>query len=742
MIFGRDDERLLLVSWLNDPSVRAVCVYGASGVGKTALVNDIFNTRDLPRFAERRYRLKVPLRGADAEKGDRLQSAIADNLFIRVPPESRPEDRWDAVLRAVRGRPTLLLINSDECHPPWFAEWIEKWVNSGDDTYLLLTTLTRLDPGFLSRQFRQLELTGFAESQTDAILGLLGDDLRLRFPREFLLARAKELQNLPRHLAFLRMHDPTSEEEMTELTAELSGDRSSLIRTALNDRTLRPITHFLALGRASSVTIDERLFGWLWRHLGGGAADAYVRVRDELIRRGLLTRDSSSKDGVLRINANVCVNLERELERAVGPLHIPHVDYYLSEYYRQIFAEYKQEDLADKSKMNLLTRYVIHAYRANNLRDALEFVLNSERLRAFHHNALAPVLRPVFYWLNSFIDRSAEMTADQPDPALLLQHALVKVELAHCESDLGRHEESLPHLDEAEQVLRLLPAAAKEDGKGVLQQVEYLRGVVHSRCGQSLQSIRAYHDVVRQGLAESFGELEILALCYLAFEVRFIDNYQAMSLGESALKLAKESEVGSIIAKVQCSLAQIYLFQGHIEEADRLLHEASASADQAGNALADKRERGRILLCRAEVRIAQRRHDEAVTLLRDAFQLNRDGGDMRRCATSNALQGIALWRKHDPGWQAPLRESIEEHRKMGDWRNAIQHALSYGFMAGENQPEDAALKGKYSNEFWVDVIRSAPPAQRELIGRYWDFHFRPALLSWEAPDVEGTRNPI
>jgi hypothetical protein len=181
----------------------------------------------------------------------------------------------------------------------------------------------------------------------------------------------------------------------------------------------------------------------------------------------------------------------------------------------------------------------------------------------------------------------------------------------------------------------------------------------------------------------------------------------------------------------------VLLFNQKPDRARDYLDEAEVYCRRGKLDPVDLRELGRILLCQAQVCIAQSQLPEALKRLEDAERHNEDGGDERRSATSRALRGIALWRLGDLNWRKPLEMAIEQHASMGDWRNAVTDALSLGFMTGYGS-EQAALEGLYPNEKWASVIRQARESGRlKLFSDYWNFHFRPTLLQG-GPAVERT----
>lgn len=753
---GRERDVATLTELLRGSKTKVICIIGESGIGKTALANRLFEQADSERFKQRfrHFAFRPGRREGIGWEGleDWLTSSLAREVLSTVTPNASRTELVNSILAAVAEESTLLLLdNVETLEQEWLEDLMRQWLQRANESLLIVTTTQDLpfDPE-VTLGYELYPLGGFAEDEREAILAFL-QDMRSRFDDSWLLAASRKLGNSPQRLLWLQWQAPQKLDDLHRLVDELSvGAASKDLVEAVRERIKGPLTHFLALGHVRTIEIEESLFSWLWDRLGGSSAAAYTSVRDQLIAEGFLARQHGTD--ILRINPSIHIQLENYLERNIGPVHVGHVDYYLSEYYREEFE--KQADVPDMPlDMSLLGRYVYHAIEAGNLGSALDFVLAPARLRLFHNLGLALGLRPVFSMLDSHITgrlkkveaelsrlkaRTSDKNSAEGVGQLLREreelprfHVVVSIELAQCDNDLSNHEQCLAYLDEAEKMLH-----AFSDESSVIslrQSINYLRGISFSDLGRSLECVRAYTALVEAGVGQQMvDERVILALGYLAFELRFHDEKHARVLGERALALAIEHGEPSLIAKNECSLAQTLFFLDHIDEAAGYFKEAEDRC-RGRSGRVDRRELGRILIHQSMVPIQRGQYDEAIRMLEQSDEIHNVSGDRRRLATSMALRGIASWRMGQPEeGKKLLEQAIAKHREIKDWRNATQEALSYAFMLGYTSRRgaiEAAASPSHRNEMWAQTL-SDPSAKEplKLFGTYWASYFRPLLL--------------
>lgn len=751
---GRQRDLATLTDYLRDPTIKVICIIGESGIGKTALANRLFEQSDHVRFKQRFRHLafRPGRREGIGWEGleDWLIWSLAREVLPTVIPNATRTELVNSVLAAVAEEGTLLSFdNVETLEQEWLQGFMRQWLQRANESLLLVTTTQKppLDPE-VNAGYKLYPLGGFAKDESEAILAFL-QDMRTRFSDSSLLAASEKLANSPQRLLWLQWQAPQKSDELDRLVKELSvtAVTKDFVET-VRERIKGPLTHFFALGHVRTIEIEESLFSWLWDKLGGSSTAAYINVRDQLVAEGFMTRLRQHGTEVFRIHPSIHIQLENHLERGVGPAHVSHVDYYLSGYYREELE--KQTDVPD---MSLLGRYVYHAIQAGNLGSALEFVLAPARLRLFHNLGLALGLRPVFSMLDSHIaDRLKEIetelsrlqakTADKNRAGeigrlirergeLPRLHARVKIELAQCDNDLSHHEQCLAYLDEAEKMLRAF--SDESSAISFRQSINYLRGISFSDLGKSLKCVRAYSAVVEPGVRQQkVDERVILALGYLAFELRFTEPARGQVLGERAVELAIQHGESSLVAKNKCSLAQTLFFLGHIDKAARYFKEAEDLC-RGGKGRADLREHGRILIHQSMVPILREQYDEAIRMLDEADRIHNMSGDRRRLTTSMALRGIVSWRmgRFAEGKEL-LEQAITKHSEIKDWRNVIMDALSYAFMLGYRSRREAiqaTASPSHRDEVWAQAL-SNPSAKQplKLFGTYWASYFRPRLL--------------
>jgi tetratricopeptide (TPR) repeat protein len=717
-LIGRGAEIQVAASGL-DRGIRALIVTGPSGIGKTALASATFDRLWTDRKFVRQAR---PTAFRPSEPALRLEdwivTEIADEIGIDPAQNATRIELQDAIVDIASRVPTIIFIdNAEALDPTWLTDFITRWCGRVQSSLLVLTMPEVATSLATVEGVETLRLGGLPANEA---VSVLGTELATRFDAKALARAAELVHHNPQSLIYLRILDPSDGASLLELARALENNAAeSEIADALQDFGATSVP-FLALGRLWTLTFEERLLAWLWHSLGDASAEAYVDTRDRLVERGLLETDPPG----MRIHPSVHIRLERLLLDSVGPAHVRHVDYYLSEYYRRLFASVEHPD------MTVLARYLHHAQLSGNGTSAITFVLDPSRGRMFRRMGLALQFRPVLTLVNEHL--SADGSND--DKAL---RGRAKIELAHCAHDLSEHRECLELLAEASSLLAAtsLPDQARDDAE---LEVNYLKGSSYSNLGESLASIEAYLAAANASLRRPLGARAILSLGYLAFEMRFHDLPLAMLLSERGVDLAIRLGEPSIIAKNRCSQAQTLFFAGDdsVPAARTALRAAEDIARAAPNR--DRRELGRILLHRTMIDIYDGKYQQANATLSEAEAINRTTGDRRRDAACQAMKAIALWREDQTSGDRAgelLTVAMQRHAELADLRNAIPEALTLAFIRGRRSLGEAM--GDHSGPWWgilanaqqhVLLGAGEPITAFDLFGRYWERSFRPMLL--------------
>lgn len=788
---GRKEELQELSRYLEDEKVRVICLHGETGVGKTAIANVFVENCESKRFLSKekhsafRHGLMVsPLNNGSDELLDWFVSSLALKIVDDASRNATRHELVVGILDKISKFNTLLLLdNVEDLDKVWLSKFVSSWLDTSGSSLLLLTTIepnafsSISDSGFVN-----CHIVGFKDDDEESILTLLGGDLRSRLDKEILLETSRKLKNHPQKLLYLRWLDP--EASGIDNLVKAIQEQKELELDKILQRIDGPLTHFFALGRNRTIEIDEKLFAWLWDNLGNGLASIYIDVRNQLIRDGILTNLGNDEERGFRINPGIHIQLEKNLEKIVGTNLIHHIDYFLSEYYRHCFI-YSNV----KYDMIILGSYVYHATRSGNLFGALDFVLNSDIVKSVHKQGYAFGMRVVLQTFDSFIvNRVSEIENEINDlnekyPNEIVQlekeindikrkrvkvkielshclkvindlkekyskeilrlekeinkikryHTKVKIELAHCHKDLSNHDKCLHCLDEAESLVTAFSDESTEIQ--LLQAINYFRGISYSSLGLPDDCIKAYLFVVTSGLEEERrnNEWVILALGYLAFELRFYDSSKAIKFGEYAVNLAKQYKRTSLISKNLCSLGQSLFFSNEIDNASNCFDEAEKILVDATVGGTDQREIGRIQINRAMVKITKKQYDEAIELLSRARNINELNGDRRRLATANGLIGIALWKNgREKEGKNKLISAIKQHHKLKDWRNLINEVLSYAYMIEKHSVSKAiedAKKEEHSSEPWAMALKDAKAYYSiSIFEDYWASYYRPRLL--------------
>jgi hypothetical protein len=744
-LVGREREMSELSDLLKNPDICVICIIGKSGTGKTFLANRLMEK--VTSDGSYNY-IRQPLARLHQhpELEDWLISSIASAVLPSVPPKVTRDKLQETVFTFVGNlenqRILLLIDNAESLDQEWLNQFVIQWVQVAKGSRLLLTTTSESSRNVADLPgYRTYYLNGISSDNKDAILSIFERSKMCElFSSEKLLEIAGQLDNIPQRLLYLRWLEPQNTSELHKVADELSRDDiTHEIVESIKGRVVGPLNHFFALGRARNLQFGEKLLAYLWDNLVGGVTTRYIEVRDQLISEGLFTW---FRDGTLTefsINPEVHIQLEKHLIAGnLGVIHLPHVDYYLSEYYRLRF-----EETEDQPDIQLLYEYVYYSARAKNIKSAVQYVLETPRLSRLQSLGLALGLRRVFSLLNDELDKELKELEGLKKKGLEVHAPIcseiqryivsVRIELARCECDLSNYELCLSYLADVETNLTAFTdsnwiAACKRE-------INYLRGISLGCLGRLSECIQSYLAVVTDAAQHrAVSARTIEALGYASMVLSYLDMDRARVFGERAMKWATRYGSSNVITKNKCSYVYILLFSREIDQAEARLKEAESVFCEHPDGMLNLPELGRILILKAMIQIARRQYSEAVETLEKATKINRETGNWRRVARAMILSGIALWRKGEKEQGRDLlKKALSELYRIQDWLDLTIGAFTYGYTIGFctfpevlRAAEDASCEG----EIWGKALTEAVSSGRMVnnFGMYWESHYRPLLL--------------
>ncbi len=727
-LVGREEELNTLISLIADEDVRVLYIEGETGCGKTALA-----TEAIDRFLQvaNRKSVRIFLARSGQVKGveDWLLTELASNLAPTVPPNATNTELERLIIHSAQTSQAIVLIdNAESLDKEWLSRFLDNWLSGISTAQLIVTSTLSLrlsHPGY-----RIYPLGGLLPAKVDAIFSFLGSELQDRFSSVELLAAAKQLGYLPQRLLYMRWLNPEGQQQLAEVATELAANTDSVSVASIRKRSDGFVGHYLALGHVRTLQFDEELLAALWDSLGGGSAAPYVAIRDRLLREGLLVKTSESANvGSLRINPGVHLQLEKLLASSVGVSHLPHIDYFLSGYFRQRFEKSSMPDLQD------LGHYIYHSARCGNLPNAAEYVLSDRRLETLRGQGLTLALRRVLIILDEELDTVRLKTsrpAEWRDEALLQVRCRTLLELARCQCELSEYVEclnSLSALDEVKQTLapNLLEAELR-------RKMNILRGISFGCLGRLEECIRSYVAVVSNALdSKGLDPGSIEALGYAAMVTGYIDMERALSLGECSLTLAESLGDELILTKNRCSLGQTALYSGRFGQAVELLGAAEEWCRGSEERKGDRRELGRVLIPAAMVMMMVIRDGEkSLSLAKEALAINLSVGDRRRYARAKIVEALAtICAGMREKGASLLDEGLDHLYTSRDWLNLVLGALTSGYLQGASGLDEIVRLATVSSDdqLWAKFLKEAR-GDHEMVptlGRFWERHYLPLL---------------
>lgn len=693
-LVGRTAEIRELYSRICQDRLPALLVTGASGVGKSAVV-DHFST--LMRAGHERFR-RVWFQSLYRTSWTSTVTDLRRRLDW-VPQNATVDEIEKLVLDSCAREPTLLVLdNADESNVADVIRFVARWSAEIQSSSLIITAQPQIAQQF-NEPVPRLLVEGIQSSAALEILGELG----ARFPERDLLDVSEQLDGNPQKLLFLNWIAPPRIEELKERAANLRLGRDEFAIEDFLDSAGIPGLFLLALGIHRSFVVSDMLLTALWDRFSARGAAAYVRVRGLLLHRKVLT---PAQDYSFSIHESVHLQLEKALLHRVGSGQIP--------LFHHFFAEYYEQALRAEVTTTNLTHFIHHSLAAKNYSLALKLVVDGRVAQALATRGAAVLVRQEMEKL------------DSPD---CLAHARASNEVslylrlgALC-NDLSDHEATLRYMSRAEGTL----GNVDEESVGRLRrQIWYYSAVSFSNLGQSDRCLQQYYQIIDSCLTPD-DELACLSLGYLAHDLKYRDLPCALELGALSVDWATKHHPRQILPKNACSYAESLVVAGRLPEAQELFADAARCAEEQGNA----RELGRIhtnwgftlALCNS---------DEALHHLEKGRENSTSVGDRRRQTQAILYSGVAHCLAGDrAGGHRKIQQAADLLRGLGDGRYfvpAFCWAIQLSGLSPRLYPLDASLAADLVDAGYAHLLEHATAhPEFNLYHQFWWRHFSDIL---------------
>ena len=710
---------------------QVICITGASGIGKTSLAYQLYYKADeQPYRARFEHKLRV---AAYMEGWEHIIINVARELFSAFPSKVTFEELEDKILETIiKKKIFLFLDNVDQVDPRKIEAFIEKWIKQEHKSILLLTIRNKPFEGNTPGKCIVFELRGMREQF--AIENLLGESLISIVGRNRIFEIAEQLGNVPQKLLYLRWRDSKNQKDLDECIQDFGSRYAGVdaIETALL-KIPYPLTHFLALGRLRNPEFDESLLAFLWDRLGGGSTETYFDILHYLIAEKLIIPDERHQK--YRLSAGVHIALERPLLKLVTPEAICYVDYFIAQYYRNLFVLSEGNTM----QLDLLEHYVYHALRSNNFDSVYSYVFESHILNDAHNRGLSLELEPIIQHFNKRYSRLLDQTNLRLSniSTLAVQSAMIKIELGDIYHDLSQHQSCLNCMTEATNIMdKFIKHDINIDGnikREIQRRIWYLSATSSSNLGRSGDCLNFYSQIIQEAVSGGqFTWFDALCLGYFAHDLRFHDIEKSEKFGRKALELSDKIGHLSTRVKNMGSLALTLFFAGKISESKKMFRDAyDLISIGIKDGRADFRELGRLLIHTAQVYISTKEWDIADQCLQEALELNRKGGDRRRAYSAIAHRAIVLYKQGEKEeGKKMLLNSIQQHREMGDWRYCTSEVMSYIWMVIPNFEGDLLKVNRedFRPEIQDCIRHIIEDKKLGIFVDFWIRRYRPILL--------------
>lgn len=722
-VVGRAKELEALHSDIQNEAISLIQITGAIGVGKTAIANRLYETAKSGGLGDR-FAHCIWI-SAYQDNWGKVMSQVAGVLLgtIVLFKATREEIEGRIIAFCAENKVLLIVDHLDGDAQTDFLDFINKWMDKTQKSLMIITSRNLIFTS--SRRMRNHEIMGLADPHTQ--LQLIGQNLGERFKEKDLTKSIEPLRGNPLNLLYLRYLDPKTIQLLNKHVLGLiegTIDRLSELKLSALEDILgsfhRPPTHFMALAVIRNLEFNEHLLAFFWDAMGGGNSEAYIDLREALISSGLLIPISEQQNRKYRISEDIHVQLYRALSNRIGgDKRISTVHFFASEYYRRIF-ESKQSGFLDA-----LLSFVYHSFASGDFQRAYSYVFETDTLVSIHQEGLALQIKEL---LEFFIDKQDKFNN--------VQNTKILLQLAHACNDLSEFEKCLSLMNKA---LQLMSGRETEIDKTtesiLLRSIWYYSAVAYSNTGHSTQCLRSYFKIISTGWEgdPEADPLTCLSLAYLAHDLKYRNISLAIKYGEESLRIARNIEDSSLIAKCLCSLAESLTYVQKNNEAHNYFREAEELCSQNPNRMSDRRELGRILKNLGLLNLIQRKWKPAEEMLLKAKDLSSSISDRRRVATADLYLAV-LFYHHKSHRKAELVmvSAIEALFSLGDGRYLIPAIMTYVWWKNPKYTGKLTELSRYTEDIPIPKVtaENLPSENRfEVYAQFWRDYFKPVVLS-------------
>jgi tetratricopeptide (TPR) repeat protein len=728
------DTRRILFEDSQQSPCNVLTITGEPGIGKTSMAHELYKYSNEPKFE---YRVAIT---AHMKTWAEIVPELAHEIEMDIPSKANESEIEKAILQWVVDRPAFVVLDNIVELTPQFIDFMHRW-GTAQNSRLLITTNELFSKETAPSHCEVYALGGITEDYV--IRDLLGDQMVDTINKCNMWDVLKKLKGNPQKMIYLRWRAPASCAEIEDCIRDLTRQAAWTEPLELVlQHTKLPVDHFLALARVRVPEIDEALLAHLWDEMALGTTEHYSRSLQKLLDEKLLEAIDLRK---LRLSAGVHVQLQKPLLKAFGKHQIGFIDYFIGEYHRQQFSVRREDDY----RLKYLDSYVYHMIESGNIDSAYAYVFEGDELDIARSRGLSVELERILGYFDLQFQRLLKQAETEHKERKNGDHvwarravmaSIAKIELGRVYKDLSRHDQCLEAMDSA---LTLLDSTSTTyENRALVDRlrikIDHFRGIAYSQIGRTLECIQAYFESIKRAAqSNSFGAIETLSLGYLAYELKFYNIDESVSLAKRAVEISRKIGVRNSIVKNLCSLGQIQSFAGNIEESKQSFGEAEQLCHTEPP---DLRELGRILVNSAVTYVSNRLWQEAEDRLSEADKLFGESGDRRRKFMGRAYQGIILYHKGQKKKGMDLvHQAFQHHQSIGAEREMLYEALSFAWMSADGiAPEISEIPSR--GDLPRDVAlyaKEIPQMNLEIFVDFWMNYYMPTLLTfgWTARGV-------